>query len=350
MKIAISTCNTGMVESLSAMFSEHEWHILGIMPVRPDWQFNMVVERQFGRNVYNHKQDEEPIEKINIRDYDLLIDVAESNDYNPEWREAAKKWDVPRIIYITNPSPETSFLRWAEKFGRLGVALYHRQNHVRHPIFQYYRGLKGYPTVFSNEQLRHDWGLDGEVIHFTADEWGIGGWNGDESRMLYGKNGYYTWSKPEGTRFEGLFSELEARLGSKLVIHDSSIESMSECDWRDYVAHKRVWFEHDFGSTGRAITQGLVKAMCLGLPVILWKTKICQGWRFIKNKVNGLVTNSVEDVVLFAKQLFYDYYLGKAYSENMVRAYRKHLSWDVAKPRWEKAMAEAFTCYEDKTK
>lgn len=340
LKIAISTCQTGMVESLSAMFSEHEWHILGIRKPSPEWDFHMAVQSGvFGRNVVNHFQDEEPIEKLNIEEYDLLIDVAESNDYNPKWREAAIRWKIPRLFYLTNPAPKTTLIR---KVGWLG----RRVVKSTHPIYHYYRQLRGFPIVYTNEQLQSDWGLKGEVIHFSHDEWGIGGWVGRDPKMLLGKNGYYTWAKPEDTPLADLFQKLERAMGDELIIHDASRDPMAEEDWRDFVAKKRLWFEHDFGSTGRSLCQGVVKAMCLGLPVLQWKTSICQGWRFVKNGVNGLVTDNIDEAVRFAKRLIDDFDLAKKYSEEMVREYEWNLSWRVAKPEWEKAMRKAIAVYE----
>lgn len=326
------------------MLSESELHVIGIRRMTEDWPFNMEISRDtwpYRKNIFSHFQDDEPIEKLDINEYDLLIDVAESNDYNPKWRETAIKWNVPRIIYITNPAPKTSLIRRWHSFTKI-------LTHSTDPIFHYYRKLKGCPIVYSNEMLQRDWGLEGTIIHFTFDEWGIGGWIGDKTEMLFGKNGYYTWAPPSNapTQIAELFKELEKRFGDKLTIHDSSKDPMDEWMWRNYVAHHRLWFEHDFGSTGRALTQGVVKAMCLGCPVVLWKTKICQGWRFIRNKFNGLVTQNVDEVVNFAEALFYDYYYAKALSENMIRAYRKNLSWAVAKPKWEKAMKQAFEQYE----
>lgn len=345
MKIAISTCQTGMVESLSAMFSEHQWHILGIRKPTPDWQFHMRVDQRLGRDVYNHYQEEEPIEKINIDDYDLLIDVAESNDYNPLWRETAINWNIPRILYITSNAPKTRLLRSAENyFGKTGFKIAHkllRHLDELHQIFFYYDLIGKPPIVYTNEQLQYDWQLKGQVIHFSHDEWGIGEWIGDEPIMLLGKNGFYTWSKPTGKKAK-FFDELFYRLGKKFSVHDSSFEPMAEWDWRNYVAHKRLWFEHDFGSTGRSLCQGLVKAMCLGLPVLQWKTPICQGWRFIENGVNGLVTNNMDEAVTFALRLLHDFDQAKEYSKEMVKAYKKHLSWEVAKPKWEQAMQNAL--------
>lgn len=353
MKIAISTCQTGMIESLSTMFSEHEWHVLGIMRATPDWPFNMAINTMqwpYRKNVFNHFQDEEPIGKLNIRKYDLLIDVAESNDYNPRWQKTAINWDIPRIFYNTNPAPKTSIIRRLEKrrFKRFSLWAFRKFNQVNEPIFHYYRRLGDWPRIYTNETLRRDWGLKGEVIHFSHDEWGIGGWIGDEPTMLYGKNGYYSWAPPT-REYRKFFDPIQDALGEQFEIRDPWRDTfLPEDEWRDYVRHKRIWFEFDFGSTGRALTQGLAKAMCLGLPVVLWKTNICQGWRFVKNQHTGLVTDNVDEVVTFAKQLFYDKYLAKAYSENMVRTYKKNLSWAVAKPKWEKAMKRAGEEYECK--
>ena len=332
------------------MFSEHEWHILGIRRWAADWQFCMSVESgKFGRNVYNHFQDTEPIQQINIQEYDLLIDVAESNHYNPQWRETASNWKIPRIRYITNPCPKTTALRWSERARNLLFKWTQAYLQATESIFQYYNqpNVKGSPIVYTNKQLEHDWGLEGRVIYFSHDEWGIGRWTGEEPIMICGKNGYYSWSKPpKGSRVEQVFAQLFAELGDQFYVHDSSIQPYEEIQWRDFVAKKRLWFEHDFGSTGRAFCQGVVKAMCLGLPVIAWRTKIGQHYRFIDNYWDGLVTDDMHQCVTLAKHLLTDFKAAEEYSHNMIRLYNETLSWAVTKPKWKNAMDEAFVQYE----
>ena len=342
MKIAWSVSHTGLLEMLASLFPEHEFTALGV--IREDMRNALSGQEEFRPNMKIGPVD---LNRVNISEFDLLIELAEANGYNNDWRHIASMWKIPRIYYITNPGPYLGEFKKLERFiGRrraYGMSLKARGPNgykLYSPSpYDYWKKCGKYPIVFSSRILREEWKLDGRVIHNTAPkEWERAEYVGDIPKMLFGKNGYYTWAKPTGPEQIKFFSELEKTFGDKLEIHDSSVDGLSEKDWIEKCTHYRCWFDHDFGSSGRALCQGLVKAMAIGMPVFVWKTRFSEAeglvnpfsvhdnMSFLASVVNSLL-DSVDEARIFSKST-------KGY-------YKRKLSNAVIRPQWEEVMEEA---------
>jgi hypothetical protein len=292
----------------------------------------------------NSKSDFTDLREINIDRFDLLVDVMESNYYNLNWRTRAENWKIPRIYYITNPACGIlPFTRYT--VGELGVDfrnLFNKTEAFYPNPFKYMKKVGKYPVVFTNETLQREWKVEGDVIYFTAPKlWEDSEYIGDEEKILCVASCFYSSRPPKGKNL-ALFFELKKAFPNTFVIHDPIEKNIPEKEFIEFVRHKRVMFEHDMQSSGRALSQMFVKSLALGIPTIVWNTDITCA-KYYAGNVNSIpMLKDYLNMIISEKAK----HIGIIDAENRASKgiYQKYFSQKIIKPQWEQKIEEAMQC------
>ena len=269
-----------------------------------------------------------------LDNFDLMLDVAETNNYILNYFRVAENWNIPRVrkILYTVSQKELSFktvLRYIKRGKWIST----------HDLVKYLRKFEHYPLVYENPVLQRAWSSykfkNGRVILNTVDPWFTSKWIGDKKSVFAMYNGAFSWRKhaKETQIIADVFSKIDGYL------HDAYLKWLSLKDLILLMSHYRVYFEI---GAGRPLTLAFQQAMSLGMPVVVYnKGPTCYS-DIIHHGINGFTCPTINGVEACCKLLLKNYDLAKHIGKNARETAEQLWSTKVIKPLWEQTFREAL--------
>jgi len=273
---------------------------------------------------------EEPYDALSFRDYDVLIESAETFYYTKDWSRHCLRVECPILLKACWTGVPTEMLPRS-----------------------YIRAIREFPVLLEMPAHVAGWEAAGfsdvnMIPNPVGDWWFRQEWTGEKQQVLFVLSGAESWRGKDRTVVGlDLWDRLCARFAGKTHHHDGHktgyktpkrmVEMFSE-------SRVFVNFDRPFGLGERPITLAFTEALSAGLPVAARDLRGLSYRGYIDS--NGICTNDFEAICSFVEKCLADKEYAGRCSTRSREIGRSAFSFESLRPRYEHIISRAWSVYE----
>jgi hypothetical protein len=315
----LSPTTSQLVEKMAALFPE------GVELVGPQAD-----DRHYWNNCHLRLQswnelglkvliNEVPFDKIDFRDYDLLIESVETFQYSNDWARHCLKVECPILL----------------------KACWTNHPRVLLPV-AYIKKIRKFPVLLEMPAHIPNWTATGFTdVNFipnpVGDWWFEREWTGQKQHVLFVLSGRNSW-RPDDLSANGVdwWDRLCEKFPSKTYHHDGHVSYRTPRQMAELFAESRVFvnFDRPYGPGERPLTLAFTEALSAGLPVAARDMPGLSYRRFIDS--NGICSKSFEEIQTFLARCLDDIEYASSCSKRSRKIGMEEFSSASLRPRyWE---------------